>query len=210
MCSSDLETRRQMAFVNPVTSTIATPEFSADGKRLWFSMVLDNYLQIVSTTPEGGDRQRVSNVRAIEISPRVNPKTGEVLFISGRTGHPQLYKMNADGSGVQMITTGEGDVANPSWSPDGKKVTFAWTRGYDPGNFNIFVMDVGTKEFVQLTRQNGSNENPFWAPDGVHLVYANQRGRNRQIFSMLANGTRVKQLTSEGDNQQPVWTKGTN
>ena len=82
--------------------------------------------------------------------------------------------------------------------------------GYDPGNFNIFVMDVGTKEFVQLTRQNGSNENPFWAPDGVHLVYANQRGRNRQIFSMLANGTRVKQLTSEGDNQQPVWTKGTN
>jgi TolB protein len=206
------ETRRQMTFVNPVTSTIATPEFAPDGKKLWFSMVInESPLQIVAANIDGGDRQRISNARAIEISPRINPKTGkEVLFISGRTGHPQLYKMNADGSGVERITTGEGDVANPSWSPDGKKVAFAWTRGYDPGNFNIFIMDVATKDFVQLTRQNGSNENPFWAPDGVHLVYANQRGRNRQIFTMLADGKRVKQLTSEGDNQQPVWTKGTN
>ncbi len=206
------ETRRQMTFVNPVTSTIATPEFAPDGKKLWFSMVInESPLQIVAANIDGGDRQRISNARAIELSPRINPKTGkEVLFISGRTGHPQLYKMNIDGSGVEMITTGEGDVANPSWSPDGKKVAFAWTRGYDPGNFNIFIMDVATKDFVQLTRQNGSNENPFWAPDGTHLVYANQRGRNRQIFTMLADGKRVKQLTSDGDNQQPVWTKGTN
>lgn len=206
------ETRRQMAFVSPATSTIATPEFTPDGSHLWFSMVInESPLQIVATNLDGGNRQRISNTRSIEISPRINPKTGkEVLFISGRTGHPQLYKMNIDGSGAEMVTTGEGDVANPSWSPDGKLITFAWTRGYDPGNFNIFVMDVATKKFVQLTRQNGSNENPFWAPDGVHLVYANQRGRNRQIFTMLADGTRVKQLTTEGDNQQPVWTKSTN
>ena len=207
----DTETRRQKTFLNPVTSYMTTPDFTPDGKKLWFSMAFSDFGQLTVANIDGSERQRVSQVKAIEISPRVNPKTGnEVLFISGRTGVPQLYKMNANGSGVEMITTGEGDVANPSWSPDGRKISFSWTRGYDPGNFNVFIMDVATKQFVQLTRQNGSNENPFWAPDGVHLVYSNKRGGSTQIYTMLANGTRVKQLTSTGNNVQPVWAKGTN
>jgi TolB protein len=208
----DTETRRPRTFVNPVTSTLATPEFSPDGAKLWFAMVTSDWQQLAVANVDGSNRQRISQVKAIEVSPRVNPKNAnEVLFISGRTGHPQLFKMNADGSGVEMITTNEGDVANPSWSPDGRKIAFSWTRGYDPGNFNVFVMDTSTKQPVQLTRQNGSNENPSWAPDGVHLVYSNQRGSNTQIYTMLANGTRVKQLTSAGNNAQPVWaSKGTN
>jgi len=202
----DTVTRRPRTFVNPVSSTIATPDFSPDGTKLWFSMVVNDWTQLAVSNIDGGNRQRISHVTAIETSPRVNPKNPEeVLFISGRTGKPQLYKMRADGTGVEMITTGEGDVANPSWSPDGRKVAFSWTRGYVPGNFNIFILDVKTKQFAQLTKENGSNENPFWAPDGVHLVYSNQQGNRTEIYSMLANGTRVKQLTSAGNNMQPVW-----
>lgn len=208
----DAATGRQMTFLNPVTSLISTPEFTPDGKKLWFSMVVNDWQQLMVANVDGSGRERISNVRAIETEPRVNPKTGtEVLFISGRTGHPQLYKMNTNGSGVEILTTTEGEVANPSWSPDGRKIAFSWTRGYVPGNYNIFVMDAATKQFDQLTKENGSNENPSWAPDGVHLVYSNKRGNSTHIYTMLANGTRVKQLTSSGNNAQPVWAaKGTN
>jgi TolB protein len=204
----DTETRREKPFFNPVTSYLTTPEFSLDSKKLWFSMAYSDSGQLTVANVDGSGRQRVSQNRAIEIEPRVNPKNAnELLFISGRTGSPQLYKMNVSGSGVEMITTNEGDVANPAWSPDGRFVAFAWTRGYVPGNFNIFIQNVATKQFDQLTKENGSNENPSWAPDGVHLVYSNtKRGGSTQIYSMLANGKQVKQLTSSGNNSQPVWS----
>ncbi|MEP6961478.1 MAG: DUF5050 domain-containing protein [Acidobacteriota bacterium] len=204
-------TNRQQTFVNPVTSTISTPAFSPDGKKLWFSMVINDYTQIVTSNVDGGQMQRVSKNRAIELSAKVNPKNPqEVIFISDRTGHTQLYRMNADGGGVEMISNGQGEVHNPAWSPDGTKIAFQWNKGFVAGDFNIFIQDLANKTLVQLTHESGTNENPSWAPDGIHLVYSNQKGRSTQIYSILANGTRVKQLTSQGStNKQPVWAVGT-
>jgi TolB protein len=86
-------------------------------------------------------------------------------------------------------------------------MAFAWTRGYSPGNWNIFIMDVATREYVQLTQGAGRNENPSWAPDGRHIVFSSNRGGSMQIWSMLADGTQLRQLTSAGVNEKPVWTK---
>jgi TolB protein len=147
----------------------------------------------------------------LEVEPKVNPKTGSmIVFVSGRGGNAQIYKMNIDGTDVARLTTGEGDAANPSWSPDGARIAFAWTRGFEPGNYNIFIMDVATREIVaQLTHGAGKNENPVWAPDGVHLVFSSTRGRSTQIYTMRADGNDVRQLTTQGNNEKPVWTNGT-
>jgi TolB protein len=68
-------------------------------------------------------------------------------------------------------------------------------------------MDVATGEYVQLTHGAGRNENPTWAPDGRHIAFARKAGRNSQIYTMLADGTQVRQLTTQGSNEMPVWTK---
>jgi TolB protein len=206
------ETGRKLPFYNPVASVNATPEFTPDGQHLLFASSFHvKDAQIFMSDVRGGDLRRISNVRAIEVSPKVNPRTGtDVLFISGRSGHQQLWRMNIDGGDAEMLTTGEGDVANPSWNPDGKTIAFAWTRGYEIGSFNIFVMDIASRKPIQLTSNSGRNENPSWAPDGVHLVFSSMRGRVTQIYTMLANGTNVQQLTTQGNNIQPVWAKGIN
>jgi TolB protein len=61
-----------------------------------------------------------------------------------------------------------------------------------------------------LTSNSGKNENPWWAPDGAHIVFQSTRSRNAQIYTMLADGTHVQQLTTVGHNTQPVWANAIN
>ena len=75
------------------------------------------------------------------------------------------------------------------------------------GRFNIFIMDVATRKYTQLTHDEGRNENPSWAPDGRHLVFASTRGGCHQIWTMLADGTQLQRLTTQGNNESPTWGK---
>jgi len=53
----------------------------------------------------GGGMNQLSHMRTQEVSPKVNPKTGrDVLFISGRSGIEQLWRMTIDGGDAEMVT----------------------------------------------------------------------------------------------------------
>jgi TolB protein len=200
------ETGRRLPFNNPAAPTTGWPEFARDGRRVLFASTLTDWAQIYAANLDGSDRRRLTNINAIDVSPRVNPKTGtDVLFISGRSGKQQLWRMNIDGGDLEMITNGEGEVANPAWSPDGRLIAFSWTQGFELGGFNIFVMDIATRKPIQLTKDSGVNENPWFAPDGLHIVYSSKRGNSTQIFTMLLDGTNVRNITQAGNNTQPVW-----
>ncbi|PYT31638.1 MAG: translocation protein TolB [Acidobacteria bacterium] len=202
------ETARRLSFYNQVASLNATPDFTPDGKQILYASSASGYAQIYVANLDGSSLKRISSSRAIEVEPKVNPKTGnDIVFVSGRTGPQQIFRMNFDGTGVERLTNGEGEASNPSWNPDGQHIAFSWTRGYATGNFNLFLMDVATRQFDQLTHSEGRNENPSWAPDGRHLVFMSTRSGSHQIYSMLADGTQVHQLTTSGRNQTPVWGK---
>jgi len=155
---------------------------------------------------DGSGMRRLSKSGTIEVEAKINPKTGaNLLDVSGRSGLPQVYMMNMEGTDVQRLSAGTGEATNPAWNPDGEHMAFAWTKGFEPGNYNIFVMDVISKDTTQLTANEGRNENPSWAPDGAHIVYASKRGRQSQIWVMNADGTGKHALTEKGSNEKPVW-----
>jgi len=116
--------------------------------------------------------------------------------------------MEADGTNVQRMTD-QGYAVSPSWAPNGQFLAFAWIRRYGPGApgaQDIYVMDITTKQFVQLTHDAGRNDFPSWSPDSRHIVFQSSRTGTDQIWTMLADGSNQKQLTTSGQNSQPNWS----
>jgi TolB protein len=202
-----LDTGRKLPFYNQRASMNAFVTFTPDSKRIVFSSTLaGGPAQLYMANVDGGNLHRLTSSGYIEVEAKINPKTGaDLVDVSGRTGLPQIYHMNMEGANVERLSAGTGEATNPSWNPDGDHIAFAWTKGFEPGNYNIFVMDVASRQTVQLTANEGRNENPSWAPDGAHIVYASKRGRESQIWVMNADGTGKHALTTAGSNEKPFW-----
>ncbi|MEO8596189.1 MAG: hypothetical protein ABI759_22915 [Candidatus Solibacter sp.] len=199
---------RDLRYYNQAASVNQAGSFTPDGKQIVYasSAGTGRCCRIFTANLDGTGFRPISSSSAIEVEPKVNPKTGtDIVFSSGRSGPQQVYRMNMDGSDVERLTPGTGEASNASWHPGGQRIAFAWTQGYSTGAFNIFTMNVASKEYVQLTHGDGKNENPSWAPDGVHLVFAKTRGNSSQIYTMLADGTQLQQVTTTGQNERPVW-----
>jgi TolB protein len=200
---------RDLRFYNQVASVNETPSFTPDGKRIIYSSSAGHCCRIFMANLDGSGFRPITSSNFIDVEPKVNPKTGAtVLFVSGRSGPQQIYMMTIDGADIQRVTDGTGEASNPSWHPDGQSFAFSWTRGFAAGKFNIFIMqDPASRRYVQLTHDEGRNENPSWAPDGTHLAFMSNRSGRTQIYSMLADGTQVTQLTHDGLNFSPAWGK---
>jgi TolB protein len=123
---------------------------------------------------------------------------------------PQLYIMESDGSSVLRLTDG-GYATSPSWSPNGQFIAFAWNRKYGPGapgGQDIYVMEIATQKWIQLTHDTGLCDFPSWSPDGRHIVFASSpdsRDAHMRIYTMLADGTERHALTS-AQTDMPNWS----
>ena len=202
-----LDTARKLPFYNQRASMNAFVTFTPDSKQIIFSSTAAGGApQLYMANADGSNFRRLTSSGSIEVEAKINPKTGtDLVEVSGRSGFPQVYRMNLEGADVQRLSAGTGEATNPAWSPDGAHIAFAWTKGFEPGNYNIFIMDVESQQTTQLTSNEGRNENPSWAPDGAHIVYASKRGRQSQIWVMNADGTGKHSLTQTGSNEKPVW-----
>ena len=70
----------------------------------------------------------------------------------------QIYVMNADGSQLSKLTTGNGSNFFPSWSPDGKRIVF--TSGKD-----VCIMDADGSNVINLTKTPDIDDYlPIWSP----------------------------------------------
>ncbi len=189
--------------------TTISPAWSPDGTKLSFSSSRTGDPEIYVCNADGTGLKRLTAYKGPDVSPVWNPKTGaQIAFVSGRTGLPQIYVMDADGANLQRVTD-EGYAVSPSWSPNGQYLLFAWIRHYGPGApgaSDIYIMDVASHQWVQLTHDGGRNDFPSWAPDGRHIVFQSNRSGREEIWSMLADGSQQKQLTTNGANTQPNWS----
>lgn len=185
------------------------PAWSSDGNQIAFSSARSGPSEIWTASEGGGNLHKITALPGPNVQPCWNPKTNsQIAFVSGRTGEPQIYIMNADGSLPQRMTDG-GYAVSPSWSPNGLLLTFAWNRKYGPGapgGNDIYIFEIATMRWLQLTHGEGDNDYPSWAPDGRHIVFQRKNGKRTDLWSMLADGTHQQQLTRTGNDSEPDWS----
>lgn len=186
-----------------------SPSWSSDGTKIAFSSSRSGDSEIWVCDAGGGNLHRVTSIAGPNVSPVWNPRTNaQIAFVGGRTGEPQIYTMNQDGSNIQRMTD-SGYAVSPSWHPNGGLLAFSWNRKYgpgDPGGQDIYVFEIATMHWLQVTHESGNNDFPSWAPDGRHIVFQRKIGKSTQIWTMLADGTHQQQLTKAGDNSMPNWS----
>jgi len=210
VCLYSLELNRVVRFpAGSLGGSNLTPAWSADGSKIAFSSARSGDPEIWISDANGGGAHKITSFRGPDVAPTWNPRTNaQLAWVSGRTGLPQIYTMDQDGAGVTRLTDG-GYAVSPSWAPNGQFLTFAWNRKYGPGapgGQDIYVMDISTKRWEQLTHESGSNDFPCWSPDNRHIVFERTVGGKAQIWSMLSNGTQQKKLTISGQNFMPNWS----
>jgi TolB protein len=199
---------RTVAFQSP-GGTTQSPAWSADGNKLAYSSSRSGDTQIYISDASGAGARAVTSFKGPNVSPCWNPKTGsQIAWVGGRTGLPQIYIADTDGGNVQRMTDG-GYATSPSWSPNGQFLVFAWDRKYGPGapgGQDIYIMDIASKRWTQLTHDAGRNDFPSWAPDGRHIVFERETNHRAEVWSMLADGSQQQQLTRGGNNSMPNWS----
>ena len=204
-----LELNRLVAFTSPAGTTLS-PAWSSNGAQLAFSSdrpAGDSEIYVADAS--GNGVRRLTNFHGPDVSPCWNPKTNaQIAWVSGRSGLPQIYIMDSDGANVQRMTDG-GYATSPSWSPNGQFLAFAWDRKYGPGapgGQDIYIMDVASRRWIQLTHDAGRNDFPTWSPDGRHIAFQREGAGGMQIWTMLADGTEQQPLTHGGSFSQPNWS----
>jgi len=186
-----------------------SPAWTSDGNKIAFSSSRSGDSEIWVADGSGANLRKVTSLAGPNVSPVWNPRTNaQIAFVGGRTSEPQIYTMNQDGSNIQRMTD-SGYAVSPSWHPNGGLLAFSWNRKYgpgDPGGQDIYVFEIATMHWLQVTHESGNNDFPSWAPDGRHIVFQRKIDNHTQIWTMLADGTHQQQLTKAGDNSMPNWS----
>jgi Tol biopolymer transport system component len=127
-----------------------------------------------------------------------SPDGKRLVFESDRTGNPEIFVVDADGSNVIRLTDHPASDGAPAWSPDGAWIAFSSDRD---GNVDIYVMKTNGEAVRRLTEDPGSDYNPEWSPDGERIVFYRSRDDDRdQIWVRDIEGAREWNITDDDAN----------
>ena len=111
----------------------------------------------------------------------------------------QVGIVNADGSGLHLVTSGANSNAFPSFAPDGKHIVY---RTEGPDGEGLRIVNLEDRSVKVLT--NGYDNFPVWSPRGDLIAFMRLIDGSFEILTIHPDGTDLKQLTHTVGNEAHI------
>jgi serine/threonine protein kinase len=162
---------------------------------------------VPTTEPTATEVPPTPTLAGPQATPLGGGVNGQLAFVSERSGSPQIWLMNADGSNPVQITNQQDGACQPAWAPDGSQLVFVSPcprkRDTYPGSAIYKINADGTGSQILFSLIGGVYD-PDWSVAGIAMTYLDN---NRpQIYLGQPDGSRPVRLSQErsGDSQ-PTW-----
>ncbi|MEU3574340.1 hypothetical protein AB0E96_38940 [Kitasatospora sp. NPDC036755] len=207
------------------------PDWSPDGTTIAFDRTdpQTGAARLFTVPTAGGPEHRISQLcdsgtadcaNEDERAPAFSPDGKQVAFSrswgtqdpsgSHQIQYSDLYLMSPEGTDVQRLTflTNDkpysGAVGNPSWSPDGKQLTFEYrtsATGQPANSRAIYVVSADGTGLRQLTPwELRAGDRADWSPDGTQILFTTypagpDNAPGGGIYTVHPDGSAVGALT---------------
>ena len=208
------------------------PDISPDGTKVAFS-VWDKAVQVWEVGIDGSNPHVVTGADCngnpdvcMEGEPAYSPDGKRIAFVRETAGPPRESVI-----GIRDLATGavtileqtrrpvtSGNQRQPTWSPDGRQLTFAVVNHDDTTDKNtnsrIFIVNADDSGLHDMGLPTGTPwGDPDWSPDGSRIVFSSWpiddfNVGTVEVYSAKPDGSDLKQLTqgSCGGCGAPSWT----
>lgn len=157
----------------------------------------------------------VINTPALSPTSAIAAESSEqIAFVSERSGSPQLWIMNSDGSNLRQITAIKDGACQPDWAPDGKRLVFispcpSMASGrytQYPGSSLHIIHSDGTGQ-IDLPLAPEGDFDPAWSPDGKEIAFTSLKNGRPRIYSLnLSTNGRTDLSHTAYEDRQPAWS----
>jgi Tol biopolymer transport system component len=143
-----------------------------------------------------------------------SPDGQRLVFQSTRDGArcDQIYVMNADGSGVRMVSTGKGRTTCGYFLPDGKQIVYASTHEEDPAcppspdrsrgyvwavypGYDLYLAQDSGEIVRKLTAESGYDAEATVNWKSRKIIYTSLASGDLDLWTMNLDGSARRQIT---------------
>ncbi len=152
--------------------------------------------------------QHITTRIGIEFQPDWHPANHQLVYVSFRSGAPQIYLLDLQSRRNLRLTFNNSYSADPRWSPDGEDIMFTRrVRGVD----QIYVMDKLGQNIRAITQGRYNCEQSEWSPDGRQIVFSSRRSGDFKLYVASIDGSGLRRVTNTGkgiEENSPSWEAG--
>ena len=147
-----------------------------------------------------GQRRVIARFSGLNTSAAISPDGSKVAMILSRSGSPNVWVCNADGTDFKQLTFSPEDESSPCWSPDGQWICFA-TKLHS--RRVLAKVPAGGGEVQRIPTSGVSNPtDPDWSPDNKWIAFTSQMGDFNICVVPVGGGT----ATVLVPGQHPSWS----